>query len=336
MDYTGYARGSGSSFQIGLETEYGVKVEPTEQINFLNESITLDVIRESEESLLMAKTIRSKDVMGYSSGGDFSVILKPENIKPLLYLSLGKEEYPELKSGTTGVYKHSFTLTEPDETLPSFTAVIDRKFAVPAYTGLKVSSFSLEAQSADYIRSSLSLQGSGKEEEGEVVTLPIPTLKAFRFVNGSLTLDGVEFGEVSSVKLDINNQLDEGDFTLGSGYYRSEGQHNEREVSISIDCFYNAKSNTIRENKYKTDGATANIILTFESPEEIETGEKIRFEVILPNVVITEANPNVSGKEKIELTLEGMALEGIETEPITINVFDGDEEKAFSPPAIVE
>ena len=324
-----YARGAGSVFQIGKEIEYGTLVSPTNQINFLSEGISLEVVRITEESLLLSKTARFMDVMTYNVSGDFSVILKPENIKELFLLTMGVEEAPVLKELTTGVYEHKFLLASPDVSLPSFSAVVNRKFSTPAYTGLKIQSMSLEAKSADYIRGTFSVQGSGKEEVGTIETLPIPTMKAYRFVNGQLTIDGVEFAEVSSVKVDINNQLDEGQQTLGSGYYKTEGEHNEREITIGIDCFYNAQSNTIREEKYKTDGATANIVLTFESPEEIETGEKNRFVFNLPNVVITAANPNVAGREKIELTIDGQALETATQEALEVLVYDGDLNSSF-------
>lgn len=324
-----YARGAGSVFQIGKETNFGELATPTNQINFLSEGISLEVERIQEESLLLSKTSRSMDVMSYNVSGDFAVILKPENIKQLFYLTMGVEGSPTLVDGSTAVYEHQFTLMEPDGSLPSFTAVIDRKISVPAYTGLKMQSMSLEASSKDYIRGTFNVQGSGKEEDGAVENLPIPVLKAYRFVNGVLTLDGTEFGDVSNVSIEVNNNLDEGVSTLGSGYYSSEGEHNEREITINIDCFYNAASNTIREQKYKEDGATANIELTFESPEEIEDGEKNRFTIQLPNVVITEANPNVGGKDKIEITLNGTALETETEEAITALVYDGDDEISF-------
>ncbi|AFG37630.1 phage tail tube protein [Spirochaeta africana] len=324
-----YARGAGSRLQVGKETTYGQAATPTVQMNFLSESLTQEIIRETEDSLVLAKTKRSMDVMSHNSSGDFNVILKPENLKQLLHLAMGVESSPAAKDGTDFTYEHQFTLIGAEGSLPSFTAVIDRKVAVPAYTGLKVSTLSMEASSGDYIRMTASLQGSGKEEAGSLENLDAPVLKAFRFVNGSLTIDGTEFAQVTAVNLNIDNQLDEGEQTLGSGYYRDEGEHNEREVSVSIDCFYNAAANTIREEKYKADGATAAISMTFETPEEIEPGEKYRFTVELPNVVITDASPNVAGREKIDLTIEGEALETDLEEAITVTVYDDDDNTAF-------
>jgi len=325
-----YYTGAGASFQVGKETTFATQATPTNAINFLNESISLSVERLTEDSLIVSKTARAMDVMGFSVAGDFSVILKPENIKQLLHLSLGVEDAPTLVPATTGAYSHIFKLIDGETSLPSFTAVIDRKVATPAYTGLKVSSLKLDAKAKDFIRGTISVKGSGKEEVGTLETLPAPTMKAYRFVNGSLTIDGVEFADVSSVGLTIDNTLEDGEQTLGSGYYNSEGQHSERVINLEIECYYNATSNTIRENKYKTDGASASIVLTLESPELIEVGQKHRFIVTLPNVVITEANPNISGKEKIALTLSGQALETTGAEAIEVNVIDGENATSFA------
>lgn len=323
-----YSRGSGSQFQIGKETTWGTKVVPNRLLNFLSESLKLNVERIEEDSLLVQKTARKMDVMGYTVDGDVSVILKPENVKEILYLALGVEAAPALKATTTGVYEHEFTLTDHNASLPSFTAIIDRKASTPAYTGLKVSNLSIEAQSKNFIRATMGLKGKAEEAGTLAVGLSVPTLSSFRFVNGSMTIDAVEFADVTSVNFTIDNKLDDGEYTLGSGIYASEMEHNERMVSISFDCFYNAAADDIREDKYKVDGATAAIVLTFETPDEIEVGEKYTIQIELPKVVITQANPMVSGKEKLAFNISGTALQGV-SEPVTITYFDGTNAKAF-------
>jgi hypothetical protein len=324
-----YARGTDSSFQIGLESVYGTAVTPTNMVNFLSESLKLDIERVVEDSILSSRTARQMDVMKYSTSGDFSVIIKPENLKELLYLSLGAESAPALKNGTTGVYEHEFTLIDGSTSLPSFTAVVDRKVATPAYTGNKVSSLSLDAKPSDYIRATVNVKGRAEEAGSLNGAITTPQKKSFRFVNGTLTIDGAEFADVTSVNISIDNALDDGVQTLGTGYYTSEMEHSERVINVDFECLYNSASDTIREDKYKVDGASANIFLTFETPEEIETGEKFTFTVALPNVVIQEAHPNISGKDRINLNLKGQALEPVGGEAITITIFDDDDAKSF-------
>jgi len=324
-----YYNGTGSSLQIGKETIYGTGVTPTNQLAFLSESLKHTVNRITEDTLLAGKTVKSMDVMSYAVAGDIQVILKPENLKQLLYLAMGVEENPALLYGTTGVYEHEFTLIDADTSGPSFSVVVDRKAAIFRYPGCKISSLKLDAKAGDYIRATASVLGSGEEEAGTLASLPIPSKKAFRFVNGSLTIDTVEFAQVTSVSLTIDNQMTEGDQTLGSGYFREEAEHAERMVKINLDAYYNSASNTVRENKYKTDGATAAIVLTFESPEEIETDEKYQFTVELPNVVIDDATANVGGKDKIMIQLAGTALETSSVEAITVTVRDDEDEKSF-------
>jgi len=324
-----YSRGAGSQLQIGKESTWGTAVTPTRLLNFLSEDLKLNINRIEEESLLVQKTARSMDVMGYTVDGSVSVILKPENMKEILFLTMGVEANPALKAATTGVYEHAFTLADHNATLPSFTAIIDRKAATPAYTGLKVASLSIEAKAQDYLRSTISVKGKAESAGSLAVGLTSPSLKSFRFVNGTMTIDAVEFAEVTSVDLSIDNALDDGEQTLGSGYYTSEMEHNERVVTINFEAFYNTASNTVREDKYKIDGASAAVVLTFETPDEIEAGEKYTLEITLPKVVITEANPGVSGKDKLKITFAGQALQGA-SEPITIVYYDDENTKAFA------
>jgi hypothetical protein len=325
-----YARGAGSQLQIGKESTYGTKATPNRLVNFLSESLRQNVEKIVEDSLMASKTVRSKDIVGKSVDGDFNVILKPENMKELFYLALGVESAPSLKAATSGVYEHEFTPAAHDGSLPSFTAVVDRKAATPAYTGLKIASLSMEANPKDFLRATISVKGKAEESGSLQTGLDMPVLKSFRFVNGTMTIDGSAFDEVTSVNLSIDNALDDGEFTLGSGFYPSEMEHNDRAISIDWECFYNSDVEALRQAKLLTDGATASIVLTFETPEEIESGEKYTIKVELPSVSVDEAAPAVGGKDRIKVSVKGQALEAGGSEAITVTVYDGDNSQAFA------
>jgi hypothetical protein len=174
--------------------------------------------------------------------------------------------------------------------------------------------------------------GRGKDEgTGTLASLSIPALKAFRFAGGSVTFDGTEFGDVTGVQFNYGNALDEGEQTTGSGYYGTENEPQKREITMSIDTFYNNASETVRESKYKTE-ATAAVVLKFNSPslaydadsddEEDEGDVPYSIEISMPLVVVTACDPTVSGPEKLKLTISGTATESASTSAVTITLVD--------------
>ena len=65
MFYTG----TGSSLQIGKETEYGTAVTPTALIDLTSESIKVAVEKGDEGSLLASKTPMSRDLLSITVSG---------------------------------------------------------------------------------------------------------------------------------------------------------------------------------------------------------------------------------------------------------------------------
>lgn len=312
--------GQGSTLQIGKETNWGTKATPTAIMNFLNESLSLNVNRTEEDTLVGGVTSKNMDIMRKSVSGDFSMIGKPNGVGEIIGLALGVEADPVTASGVT---THTFTPIHAGLTnsLPAFTAVVNRHVSTKAYTGCKIGSLSLSASAGDYLRLNASVIGKDEEAGTSAEGLSIPDLKAFRFAGGSCTFDGVEFGDVTSCNVAINNNLDEGVQTLGSGYYNTEPEPQQRDFTINIESFYNANTETVREQKYKTESTCA-VVLRFESPSEIVSGEKYAIEITLPKVTINDCNPHVQDKGKIPLTIGGKALEPSEGEAITIVLKD--------------
>jgi hypothetical protein len=211
-------------------------------------------------------------------------------------------------------------LQDAGELTPSFTAEVDRHVAIKTYAGLKIESLSLEGKAGDYLRSTVSVKGMSEETDTLTGSLTTPTKKSFQFTNGSLSIDSDPFTDVSGATFTLTNGLDDGSQTLGSGLYFSEPEFDLRTAEITIDAFYDSDSDTIRDEKYVA-GAKAAVILTYVSPEEIETGEAYKIVITMPNVEITEAHPNIAGRDRIMLQLKGKALEVGATEPLTIEYY---------------
>ncbi len=323
----GNINGIGTSLGISNESEWGTAVVPaTKLINFSSESMKLTVTRKEEDSLLASTASGAQDIMGRSVSGDFSVVAKPDELGYLFAWATGKESVAA--DAVYGGFKHVFTPCSATEVLPSATVCVDRKIAVKSYSGCKVDSLKLDAKSGDYLRATVSLKGKSEGVGSFGAGLEASTLKAFKFLNGTCKIDGADTGNITGVSLSYSNKLDDGDNTLGSGLYNTEPEHALREITITFDTFYDALSETIRETKYK-EGALASAEFTFESPSELATGKKFKFTVVMPYIDITAADANVSGRDKIKVSIVGKALAIGSTAPITINYWDLEDEAYF-------
>ena len=317
--------GQGTALQIGKESTWGTAVSGTVALNFLSENFKIVPEYKEEDTLVGGTTSRAMDIMKKSVSWDYSMIAKPGNIGLALGLAFGAEAAVET-AGTSGK-KHTFTMLRPgaDASLPSFTATIDRHIAVKKYTGCKTSSFGFSCTNGDYVR--LSFSGTGKDEvAGSLASgVDFPTEKAFRFAGGTCTLDGTSYGAITNVSFNLNNNLDAGEQTLGSGYYGTEQQPQKREATIQLDAEYDATTEGIHEDNFKT-GTAAEVVLEFISPEEVETGLPYSIKIILPAVVVTECSPVIGGTDKIRVTINGTATETIDdgdiVEAVTVELVD--------------
>jgi hypothetical protein len=291
----------------------------TDQLNFLSESLKLDVDRKVEDNLLTAVVAQQGEIVGLKVSGDFAVGLKPENAGLLFKMGMGAEGTPTLKGGTTGVYKHPFTLVPSTGSLPSFSATVDRKQAVKAYTGLKVDTLKLEAQSQDTLRATVGVKGK-TEASGTTASLSAPTLKSFKFAGGSLTIDTVSFASVTGFNLEIANKLSEEKPNIGSGLYSPEPLHDTREVKVTIEADYDAQSEAVHETNFKA-GTLIALVAKFYSTSLIEAGQPYEIDITIPNLEIVEASPNVGGRGKITMSISGNAVAVGSTEPITVDFY---------------
>lgn len=310
--------GIDTTLQIGKESVWGTKVTATQNINFLSESFKMEPEFIEEDSVIGSISARDKDIAAFNVSGGYDSILKPENAVSFFALALGLQAAPVTHDGATVAKDHVITPVGANVALPSFTAIVDRKLHVKAYAGCQVGTFEISAKSKDYIRTKVTAICKS-EETGTITTLPKPSKKAYKFVNGVCAIDGTPFADVTNVVFSGNNAATVGDHTLGSGLLPSEGGHGIREYSVTLDTKFNAAANSLIETKYKT-GDTVEVELTFESPEEIEAGIKHQFEISLPAVLINGGLPNINGKEDLTVSITGVALEKDGVSPCTVTV----------------
>lgn len=322
--------GQGATLQVGKESTWGTGVAGTVALNFLSESFRFVPEYKEEESLVGGTTSRAIDIMKKSVTWDASLIAKPGNVGLMLGMAFGAEATPV--SAGEDAYKHVFTMLRPglNASLTSFTGIVDRHIAIKKYTGCKVGQFSFSATKGDYVR--LTFSGVGKDEvTGTLATgISVPTEKAFRFAGGSCKIDGTAYGEVEGVTFNLNNNLDAGDQTMGSGYYGTEPQPQKREVTVSLDARYDTTSEDIHEDNFKT-GVTASVELYFESPEEVEEGVNYSFKIVLPAVVVNDCSPVITGTDRIKVTIGGTGTETLDddgvVEAVSVELVDAQSTK---------
>ena len=312
--------GIGTSLQIGKETTWGTAVAPTHSINFTDESFKQEPETLEEETLVGAICAGAQDIVGYKSSGGFGTVLKPEDAVILFALALGVQATPELVANATKTYKHVITPVDAITDLLSFTAIVDRKKQVKSYSGNYINTLELTAEAKNYLKTKVETILLSEADGTKVSTLVVPSKKAYVFANGQCLLDGTVFADITATTVKINNNVTEGDQTLGSGLYKSQGLHGEREFTWSATAKYTTDANTLIENKYKV-GSTIAVQLTFLSPEVIETGFQHKIIISMPAVIMTGGLPNVSGKDEMKLSLAGKALQtSAAVSPFTVTI----------------
>jgi len=312
--------GVGKKLQIGPEASFGTLATMEDQLNYLSESLKLVVSKEAEESLLAEKTVNALNVKGYSVEGDVKVNAKPENLRSIFKYAFYEAAAPT--EVTTGVYKHTLVLLPQGQAQKSASIIVDRGAAVKAYLGLILTALKFEGQAKEQIGVTLSFKGKGVEQDGSLLgTLDDPSLSTFNALNGTISFAGVTITDVTNASLEIDEGADEGEATYGSGLYNNQALHGLKVVKLSVDAYYNAQSETIRESFFKQDAYVA-VVLAWQSAAEIETGYPFKIQFTMPKVAVSPMDPAVSGKDVIKLTIEGQATGNGGSEPLTVEVWD--------------
>ena len=311
--------GSGAQLQIGKETTWGTAVAGAKIINFTSESIKVNADKKTEDTLIASTAPSGKDLMKLEVSGDFSGILRPEFAGYLLRLAFGGSDTKTDNSPVTGAYTHSIPLVGASGTLPSFTAIIDRKVAVKKYSGCKIDSFSLEGAAADYVKFTVSVKGKD-EATGTLASLSALALQSFKTVGASLTIGGTTY-DAKSVKFNLKNNLQDVGQTYSSGVYVLEPIHGQREATVDIDLNYDTSTETLFDTNYVTD-TKASIVWTLKSPSVVTGSTNYTVTITMNNVAITSVERNVNGAGVLVAKVSGQALSIGSTEPVVATVID--------------
>lgn len=321
MNYSG----NDTKLQIGLETTYGTEVTPSVQLEFLSESLHQVNTSVESEALVGAVTTPYFNVVGKKVEGDCSIEVHPDKIGEILYAALGVEAEPTVVD--TGVYSHAFTAVSGGTSLPSITAVVDKKADVFTYTGLKVDSFSLETDPGSLLTSTVSFVGQKELLTGEIQSLSVSTINPWDFNHmkvyfgtaGSVATTNID--EATSFSFNYSNNLENDLYVADGTQYMTEIDYQKRDITFDIETLYNTSTNAYRENNYKT-GDKLSVRVEFTHDAEIVAGFPYKLTIDILNAVITEAPNDISGPERLRIPLSFRALEVGSDEAITITLVD--------------
>jgi len=191
---------------------------------------------------------------------------------------------------------------------------------VLGYVGVKLDSMSLSAQAQDYLRASFTTRGYD-EASDDLETLSASTKRPFQFIDGNLQIDDDNYADVLSFTMEYGNNLENDRFTLNGSNKMQEIEPQKRDITFTLDTLYSTATDATRTDDFKG-GTTVDLSLTFTSTEEVLIGKCYTLTIEAPNCYITEAHPNVSGPDRITMSMSLRAVETGGESPVTITLRD--------------
>jgi hypothetical protein len=245
----------------------------------------------------------------YKIQGSLDAYVRPEAIGILFWGALGNYVSSGLLGA--GAYLHNFT-PNVSGSLPyiSIKKAISDDVEVVHYTDCKVEGFSIEINESEFCTSKFDIVGiSDVFGSGAVPTFESsPLLVATK---ATVNIGGVAVS-AKKVSIDWKNNLDSGDFRVGS---RTLGDISEkrRELDIKMDIVLDTTSNLYKKAFWGSAGASVagftvnaeSVDIVLESPTLIATSA-LPFKILLQikNAVFMAAPTPASGDDLVVIPLE--------------------------------
>ncbi len=322
--------GVDTQFQIGLEVTYGTAATASEMLEILNESLHQVNTPVESEALVGAVTTPYYSVIGKKVEGDASIEVHPGDALGIL---LGATLGTEVDAAVDGdAYKHVFTPIYGGDSLPSVTAIVDKKADVFTYTGLKIDSLTLECDPGSLLTSTVSFIGQQELLSGSLATLTPSALTPYDFNDmkiyfgtaGSVATTNIS--QATTFSFTYANNLENDLYVADGNDYMAEIDYQKRDITFDIETLYDTATNAYREANYK-DGSKLSVQVEFTHKSNAATGKPYKIVIDFPNAVITEAPNDISGGERLRIPMSFRALQVGSVMPVTITItdaFDGE------------
>lgn len=297
------ARGYRSQLGVAEETTYGTLVVPSRFYEFVSESIAVARGR-IESAGLRNREFQSRFKPGaISPEGSVSMELATKGFGLWFKHALGAvaTSQPAVATDPT-VFDHLFTAG--DLTAKSLSVQVGRDVNPFTYTGCKVGNVEIGCQVEGLATVAVGLVARGEDLAAGLATATYPASDLVSFVEGVLTLGGVEI-PVTQCTWTLENTLATDRWQLGSALRRNPERSGFRNLTGSFEAdfdlaLYNRYvSGETAELKLKFAGAT----ITGTYKYETEVKAQVRFD---------GDTPTVGGPEEIRETVnfKGMPVTG--------------------------
>lgn len=356
---------SGSSSKIGAIKETTFNTTPVgtkTALRMTSESFSTTYNRLDEGILMASKTVPQQDLGSVGVSGGLNLVLNPSFADWLFEVSLGRKvettdpDYvapTQPYSGATLV-EETYKLADVNADIPTSSLELWRGTEGFTYSGMTVSTLSIDATAQDFVKADVSFNGTQETKINGSSTVGASTslgsykctkAKLFKEDAGSDEIDDfsnltwgacpasygtsdIQFDVEKSV-LSIDNGLETTPATYCSGIYANKPTHGQRTVTLTCNVPYSSGFEAFRQQYYANENAEPlALLLCFGSKEQItytqvEGGSAVtepahQVFVILPNIQITSATANASGNGLIDGSYVGTALSIGNTEPLII------------------
>ena len=309
--------GNGVKVTFAQEEEYGKYKIGNVRVAVSSEGFKYSA-NKKDEGLLTGGVGKSMvETMSLHTEGDIATLAKPRTIGYFLAGVFGVESVDT--ASTDGKYKHTFTPIGNKETdlLPSYCFTIDRGVNIQSYTGVKFASISFSAAAEDRLNLTLSTSGREEKQDGQINdALKVENSKAFKFHQASVKMDGEKVADITSINFDYNNNLDTSLYTTDTGLYAKEPKQGARECTAKFEALYTAKTEAIRNGKFKTDA-----IVSLEI--EFTDSENNRLIFRIPTAQVSEMEtPTAGGAETMKTSLTVSAVDDLEHNYVEVELFN--------------
>ncbi len=297
------ALASGLDSQLGFiqEVTYATFVAPTRFIEFLDESLKLDITRIESGGLRAGRRVSHRWAAGTQRvAGDVNFELVPQDIGLLLENAIGPAQ-------TTGAdpYEHVF---EPD-VLPTKGLVIqinrpdiDGTDRVFSYLGCRINELEISASVDEYVKCRLGIYGAAEDTGQSLASASYDAAYApFVFTHGSLTVAGAAY-DVREINVTFENNL------LVDRHFISATTPETPKIAIEnarrkISGSFVGDFEDLTAYTRFTAATEAAMVLTFNAAANMQL-------VITMNVRFDGETPTVNGEEVLEQPIQFMATSG--------------------------
>lgn len=263
----------------------------------------------------------------YKISGSIDTYIRPQAIGVLFKGALGG--YTASGAIGTGAYLHNMFPASGALPWISIKKSISENIQVFNYTDCKINGFSLDVNASEYCNAKFDITGIS-DAIGVAGTPVYETAPLLVATKATINMAGVPIS-VKSCSIDYKNNLDDGDFRVGSRFL-GDITEKRRELDVKMDVVLDSTSNLYKKAFYGLASANSagfnvyaeSVDIILESPTNIAL-TTIPFKILLSikNAVFIAAPTPASGDDLVVIPLELKATKVTGQNIIDVKIWNG-------------